>query len=323
MDDARPGRHDAQVAERRLGPAQQLVALAVALVLAFDVEGEGRRRPEPVDLDRVVDDQVGRHERIDLGRIAAQVGHGVAHHGQVHDGRDPGEVLEDHPRGHERDLGLGRDARPPGRQRLDVLGSDDPVTGVAEQVLEQDLDRDRRAGEVDQVAQDVEPVAVRKARAERGPGAEWVDPWHRVGPRSLATLEGCKRTAHDGLPRPTAERDRQYPDEALGQPARRRSRARSSRDGGGHRGCRHRPPPAAPRRSCTSAPAFGAGRAAGHRDRRRRCGRHRPRRGAVAGRLADPRRRQPRCRDGANGSARWSRSAVPSSTRSPWSRRSS
>jgi hypothetical protein len=40
VDDAGPGRHDAQVAERGLGPAQELVALAVALVLALDVEGE-------------------------------------------------------------------------------------------------------------------------------------------------------------------------------------------------------------------------------------------------------------------------------------------
>ena len=60
VDDAGPGRHDPQVAERGLGPAQQLVALAVALVLALDVEGERAGRPEPVDLDGVVDDEVGR-----------------------------------------------------------------------------------------------------------------------------------------------------------------------------------------------------------------------------------------------------------------------
>ena len=52
VDDARAGRDDAQVAERRLGPAQELVALAVALVLAGDVEREGARasrtgRPGP------------------------------------------------------------------------------------------------------------------------------------------------------------------------------------------------------------------------------------------------------------------------------------
>ena len=70
MDDPGPGRHDAQVAEGGLGPAQELVALAVAVVFALDVEGERARRPEPVDLDGMVDDEVGRDERVDLGRIA-------------------------------------------------------------------------------------------------------------------------------------------------------------------------------------------------------------------------------------------------------------
>ncbi len=87
VDDPGPGRHHAQVAERGLGPAQQLVALAVALVLALHVEGERAGRPEPVDLDGVVDDEVGRDQRVDQARIAAELGHRVAHHGQVDDGR--------------------------------------------------------------------------------------------------------------------------------------------------------------------------------------------------------------------------------------------
>ncbi len=65
VDDPGAGRHDAEVAERRLGPAQELVALAVAVVLALDVEGERARRPEPVDLDRVIDDEIGGDERVD------------------------------------------------------------------------------------------------------------------------------------------------------------------------------------------------------------------------------------------------------------------
>ena len=85
MDDAGPGRHDPQVAERRLGPAQELVALAVALVLALDVERERRRRAELVHLDRVVDDEVRRDERVDQRRVAAEVGHRVAHDREVDD----------------------------------------------------------------------------------------------------------------------------------------------------------------------------------------------------------------------------------------------
>ena len=120
MDDARAGRHDPQVAERGLRPAQELVALAVALVLAGDVEGEGAGRPEQVDLDRVVDDEVGGDKRVDARGIAAEVGHGVAHRREVDDRRHAGEVLEQDARGHERDLGLGGDAGPPGSERLDV-----------------------------------------------------------------------------------------------------------------------------------------------------------------------------------------------------------
>ena len=94
VDDARARRHDAQVAERRLGPAQELVALAVALVLAGDVEREGAGRPELVDLDRVVDDEVRGDERIHARGIAAEVGHRVAHRGEVDDRGHAGEVLE-------------------------------------------------------------------------------------------------------------------------------------------------------------------------------------------------------------------------------------
>ena len=70
-----------------LGPAQELVALAVALVLALDVEGERARRAEQVDLDGVVDDEVGRDERVDPRRVAADVRHRVAHDREVDDAR--------------------------------------------------------------------------------------------------------------------------------------------------------------------------------------------------------------------------------------------
>ena len=158
VDDPGPGWHDAQVAERGLGPAQELVALAVPVVLAFHVEGEGAGRPEPVDLDRVVDDEVGRDERVDQARVAPEIGHRVAHDGQVDDGRHAGEVLEQDPGRHERDLRLGGGPRSPGEERLDVLGADDPAARVAEQVLEQDLDRHRERRQIDPIADGVEPV---------------------------------------------------------------------------------------------------------------------------------------------------------------------
>ena len=123
MDDAGAGRHDAEAAQGGLGPAQQLVALTVALVLALDVEGVGVRGAEAVDLDAVVDDQAGRHERVDQRRIAAQLGHGVAHGGEVDHGRHAGEVLQQHAAGHEGDLDVAAGAgAPPGEGGHVIVG---------------------------------------------------------------------------------------------------------------------------------------------------------------------------------------------------------
>ena len=54
------GRHDGEVLEGVLAPAQERVALAVALELELGVAREGVARAEHVDLHRVVDDELGR-----------------------------------------------------------------------------------------------------------------------------------------------------------------------------------------------------------------------------------------------------------------------
>ena len=66
VDDPGVGRHDREAVEGVLAPAQERVALVVALELALGVEAEGVVGAEDVDLDRVVDDQLGGHERVDL-----------------------------------------------------------------------------------------------------------------------------------------------------------------------------------------------------------------------------------------------------------------
>ena len=174
VDDSGAGRDDAQVAERRLRPAQQLVALTVALVLAPDVERERIAGPEPVHVDRVVDDEIGLDQWVDPRGIATEVRHRVAHDRQVDHRGDAGQVLHDHPRGHERDLGLGRDARTPRGEGLDVGRLDDAATGVAEQVLEQDPDRDRQRDAAGGRVQGRHAVEVREARSEWRASAEWV-----------------------------------------------------------------------------------------------------------------------------------------------------
>ena len=58
MDDPRSGRHDLEVVEGLLAPAEEGVALAVALVLAVDVDVDRHPVCKCVDLDRVVDHEL-------------------------------------------------------------------------------------------------------------------------------------------------------------------------------------------------------------------------------------------------------------------------
>ena len=70
--DAHAGRHGGEVVEGGLAPFEEGVALAVALEFERGVEVVGVDGAELIDLDGVVDDQLGGLERVDLLRVAAQ-----------------------------------------------------------------------------------------------------------------------------------------------------------------------------------------------------------------------------------------------------------
>ena len=63
VDDAGVGRHDLEVVERTLPPAQERVALAVARELELRVERERVGAAEVVHLHRVVDHELDRLQR--------------------------------------------------------------------------------------------------------------------------------------------------------------------------------------------------------------------------------------------------------------------
>ena len=90
---------------------------------------------------RVVDHQLGRDQRVDAARVAAELRHCVAHGGEIHYRRHAGEILHDHARRREGDLAL-RKLRGIGLgEREDVVAGDAAAVLVAEQVFEQDLQR--------------------------------------------------------------------------------------------------------------------------------------------------------------------------------------
>ena len=84
----------------------------------------------------------------DLVRIAAERDDAVAHRRQIDHARHAGEVLQQHARRHEGDLLLPPTVEAPRRQRADVVGLDERAVLAAQQVLEQNLQRERQARDV-------------------------------------------------------------------------------------------------------------------------------------------------------------------------------
>ena len=104
MDDAGVRRHDAEVVERLLAPAEERVSLLVPRELERRVQVGGVALGVVVDLNGVVDDELDRLQRIDLARVAAEPHDAVAHRGEIHDRGHAGEVLQQHPRRCEGDF---------------------------------------------------------------------------------------------------------------------------------------------------------------------------------------------------------------------------
>jgi hypothetical protein len=106
---------------------------------------------EGVDLDAVVDDEVARDEGADLGGSGWVAGHaddGLAHGGEIDDGRHASKVLEDDAARHEGDLDLTDSGRVVGGELLDVLLADDVAVEVAQAGLEEDADAVRDRAEI-------------------------------------------------------------------------------------------------------------------------------------------------------------------------------
>ena len=143
VHDAGIGRHDAEIAERILSPAQERVPLLVARELELRVQLKRIRLAEVVDLDRVIDHQLHRLQRVDATGVAAEPHDAVAHRREIDHRRHAGEVLQQHAGWSERDLPLSGALHVPPRERLDVGRLDEAAVLVAEQVLEENLQRVR------------------------------------------------------------------------------------------------------------------------------------------------------------------------------------
>src|SRR5262249_34763346 len=141
--------HDAEIVEVHLAPAQELVALEIALVLELDVGLEGAGVAEVVDDHRMVDHEIDRHRGFDLLGAPPPRPHGVAHGGEIDHPGHAGEVLHQDSGGAEVDL-LGRFAAvaEPLGEGGDVLPLDGGAVLVTDQVFQQDAQGRGQAAEI-------------------------------------------------------------------------------------------------------------------------------------------------------------------------------
>ena len=94
---------------------------------------------EHVEDHRVVDDHLGGGQRVDLVGVAAEVGDGLTHGGEVDDAGHAGEVLHDHAGRGELDLDARVGRRIPVGDGVDVVRGDVGAVLGAQQVLGEDL----------------------------------------------------------------------------------------------------------------------------------------------------------------------------------------
>ncbi len=94
MADACTWRNDAHIVETLLRPFQEVVTFLVTREFPLHIAFERARTTGNVGDDGMVDDQVAGNLRVDLARIAPQIGTRFAHDGKIDENGHSGEVLE-------------------------------------------------------------------------------------------------------------------------------------------------------------------------------------------------------------------------------------
>ena len=146
--DAGARRDNTEIIEGRLPPAEELIALAITLELHIDVLLKRVGGTRIVDHHRVIDDQINRHQRVHLPRIAAELDDAVAHGGQIDDPGHTGEILHQNARRAEGDFLVRTALGQPAGNRAGVIDRVAAAVLKAQHVLEQHLQAVGQAGNI-------------------------------------------------------------------------------------------------------------------------------------------------------------------------------
>jgi hypothetical protein len=163
MDNADTRRHDAEGVERLHSPFHELIALAVTFELAAHVLLQGLWRTVMVDLYRMVDDQVDRHQRLDAPWIEPACLRHMPHRRQIAKQGHAGEILQHDTRDDQGNLLAARRPRPPLGKFEDVPLADPLSITVAQQRFENDAQGHRQASDSCRCRQPPGPAGNRTA----------------------------------------------------------------------------------------------------------------------------------------------------------------
>ncbi len=144
MDDPDAGRHHTEGFKSLLTPFEEFVALAVTLKLILQVRGKGQIASGSVHLNRMVNHQINRHERLDLFRVATLLLHGIPHCSEVHQQGHTREILQYDPGHHKRDFHRLWLPCVPVCQGLHIPLTDLAAIAIAQHRLQHDPDTHRQ-----------------------------------------------------------------------------------------------------------------------------------------------------------------------------------
>ena len=131
--------HDAEIAELRHGPAHDAEALAIAFEFGAQVARQGVSGSGEIRTHRMIDHQIGRHDRIDPAGIATTRHHGVAHGGKIHQQRHARRIRHQHARWMKGYFPAQRCGLRPMGEGGHILARDRDAILMAQQVFEQNL----------------------------------------------------------------------------------------------------------------------------------------------------------------------------------------
>src|SRR5260221_11777353 len=145
MHDADARRQHAKGLERLLASLQKFVTFSITFKLIFEIELNRFRDSGKIYLDRMIDNQVDRHQWFDNFRVMTDLRHRSTHGRQINQQWHTGEILQYNPGHDERNLFLRRALRIPTRQRRDIFFGDLLSITVPENRFQHDSETDRKS----------------------------------------------------------------------------------------------------------------------------------------------------------------------------------